>query len=554
MVKSEPEDDAPNSVFGGTISKAKHRLVVAIDFGTTFSGIAFTFPNKSPKIHTIQVWPGGIRDPKIATLISYNKNNAEDFIWGSQKHDNIVQGVKLLLDPDQPRPQYLPPSTANSDLKLLGKPAVDAAADFIGALYKHAASEMRSKVQEYYDVCDEEFVLTIPAVWSDKAKNQTLKAAAKAGLGPLTLIKEPEAAALYTVETMKDSKLEVGDAFVICDAGGGTVDLISYEVIRFDPKLEMKELVPGQGSMAGSLGLNMRFEEAVKQVLGDRQYSRIRNEYSFERAMQEFDQRIKRVFKGDPNENYYVEFPDAKLVNDSAKNLEDDFWQMKAYILLPLFLLHQFDIANYSSDIKSIFNPLIDDILGLVQNQVDEVGFKRLAEEKRGTQVKAIFLVGGFGANRYLKNQLELAHPTISIIKPPDAWTAIVKGAVMSQLQHTPSIVSRQATGHYGVKCSQLFNPIRDLGQTTYIDPFSGEKLAPTICWYISRGQDLKTDHAIKIPFHRHLEEGCSDRSLILTSVLIQSPDVLRPKYPSAPDNIKYSMVTDLSTVDRDQF
>jgi hypothetical protein len=38
----------------------------------------------------------------------------------------------------------------------------------------------------------------------------------------------------------------VGDAFVLCDAGGGTVDLISYEVDSVTP-LELKELVPGTG-------------------------------------------------------------------------------------------------------------------------------------------------------------------------------------------------------------------------------------------------------------------------------------------------------------------
>jgi len=33
---------------------------------------------------------------------------------------------------------------------------------------------------------------------------------------------------------------------VLCDAGGGTVDLISYEIDSVTP-LELKELVPGKG-------------------------------------------------------------------------------------------------------------------------------------------------------------------------------------------------------------------------------------------------------------------------------------------------------------------
>lgn len=43
--------------------------------------------------------------------------------------------------------------------------------------------------------------------------------------------------------------LHRGDAFVVCDAGGGTVDLISYEVQGVLPELQVKEMVPGLGEL-----------------------------------------------------------------------------------------------------------------------------------------------------------------------------------------------------------------------------------------------------------------------------------------------------------------
>jgi hypothetical protein len=39
---------------------------------------------------------------------------------------------------------------------------------------------------------------------------------------------------------------QVGDAFVLCDAGGGTVDLITYEIVSLHP-FELKELVAATG-------------------------------------------------------------------------------------------------------------------------------------------------------------------------------------------------------------------------------------------------------------------------------------------------------------------
>lgn len=75
----------------------------------------------------------------------------------------------------------------------------------------------------------------------------TINQAAKtAGITPVTLIKEPEAAALYSIRRL-DAFLDPHDVIVICDAGGGTVDLISYEIEKTEPRLELKEIVPGSG-------------------------------------------------------------------------------------------------------------------------------------------------------------------------------------------------------------------------------------------------------------------------------------------------------------------
>lgn len=55
---------------------------------------------------------------------------------------------------------------------------------------------------------------------------------------------------MYVQHEIQDIALttpKVGDAFVLCDAGGGTVDLISYEITKLAPTLELRELVPGTG-------------------------------------------------------------------------------------------------------------------------------------------------------------------------------------------------------------------------------------------------------------------------------------------------------------------
>lgn len=109
----------------------------------------------------------------------------------------------------------------------------------------------------------------MPAVWNEKAQSRTLACAKKAGLDPiLRAISEPEAAAIYTLDAMDPHKLNVGDTFVLCDAGGGTVDLISYRIETLEPVLKLEEAAPGSGDFYGSMFVNRRFQEFIKQKLG----------------------------------------------------------------------------------------------------------------------------------------------------------------------------------------------------------------------------------------------------------------------------------------------
>lgn len=71
-----------------------------------------------------------------------------------------------------------------------------------------------------------EFILTIPAIWTDLAKSKVIQTAENAGLGRhrenLQLCTEPEAAAVHTLRAIQPHELQVGQSIVICDAGGGT--------------------------------------------------------------------------------------------------------------------------------------------------------------------------------------------------------------------------------------------------------------------------------------------------------------------------------------------
>ena len=168
--------------------------------------------------------------------------------------------------------------------------ALDLTTDYLMVLKNHLVSVLGRQVgPTQAQKTPLEFILTVPAVWSESAKEKTLVAAEKAGFGrdaPIRMISEPvspaassyiihvklicqqEAAAIYVLHRQKLHNLVVGDTFVVCDAGGGTVDLISYTVVKLHPIIEVKEAGPGSGALCGSTYINRRFKEFLKVKLG----------------------------------------------------------------------------------------------------------------------------------------------------------------------------------------------------------------------------------------------------------------------------------------------
>ena len=120
-----------------------------------------------------------------------------------------------------------------------------------------------------------EYVLTVPAIWSDQGKNAT-KQCARNAFGEdcdIQLIAEPQAAAIYVLKERHRLKpLTLHDHYVICDAGGGTVDLVTYQVLNVDP-LELGASARGTGGVCGSIFLNRGFEDLLAKKLGAYYYN-----------------------------------------------------------------------------------------------------------------------------------------------------------------------------------------------------------------------------------------------------------------------------------------
>ncbi len=272
-------------------------------------------------IEIIKTWPGGngITSDKVPTEMTYDlpadalPGTEPTVRWGFQfkPEESRLRCMKLFLDRTQKLPFYVSPLETAAQLSRYKKTVVDAVADYLTQVYRHTMDTLSRRYGASFMASTRvDFVLTCPAVWSDAAKNTTLLAAERAGMGDrssIQMISEPEAAAVYTLKAIQPNHLNVGDNFIVCDGGGGTVDLIAYKIISQNP-LRVEESAVGTGGLCGSAFLNYRFEEHVCQRLGQSRFDDMKTKKgkTWQMGLRYFEEFVKRNFNEDEHQEINI--------------------------------------------------------------------------------------------------------------------------------------------------------------------------------------------------------------------------------------------------------
>ena len=479
--------ESKGALYLNGIDAPQDKLIIGVDFGTTYSGVAAAYSATPDDIDIIKAWPGGngITSDKVPTEIAYGPPNiAKDptldtdvakqrqIRWGFQfkPEESRLRCIKLFLDRNQKLPHFVSPLETAAQLRRCERTVMDAVSDYLTKIYNHTMETLTRRYGEsFMSTTKVDFVLTVPAVWSDAAKNATLQAAERAGMGnrhELKLISEPEAAAVYTLKTIQPSGIKEGDNFIVCDAGGGTVDLIAYKVTKVSP-LRVEESAVGTGGLCGSAFLNYRFEDHVRERIGVERYVTMREKKpkTWMMGLRYFEEFVKRNFNEEEHSEVNVPFPG--LADDEEAGLESGFLIMTA------------------EQVKAIFEPVIEQVTELVEGQVNAI------KEKSG-RVSGIILVGGFGQSNYLYTRLkqhfnsavpppnyserpthsiaETLEQSVEVLQPLHAWTAVVRGAVLRGLEGSV-VEKRRSRWHYGTSYATVFDDTKHPIDDRYWSP-----------------------------------------------------------------------------------
>ncbi|KAL2824108.1 hypothetical protein BDW59DRAFT_147844 [Aspergillus cavernicola] len=514
--------NSPHEVEGAGRSKAS--LIVGIDFGTTFSGVAFAFAtNNEAREDIITEWPGAgtHTKQKIPTVLYYDQYQ-EVVGWGPDIANALAptgypkQGVQkvewfklqlMLSGNTYIDPINLPPLPP-------GKSEIDVAADYLFKLRQAMRAQLQKTLGEVFtrEERNIKYYLTVPAIWNDAGKAATRAAALQAGFlrdendNRLTLISEPEAAALFCAKTGL-LNLKVGDAILIVDCGGGTVDLIAYEVEEEQP-FSVAECTAGSGDSCGSTALNRNFSNILRAKIrkmklpdGSRTAGKV-----YAKCIMDFENRIKADFRNNGQKwavdvGIEADFPDA--------GIEEGY------------------MTFTNEEILQCFEPVVNRILELVRNQI-------IAIQAQNRNLQNVLVVGGFGASEYLFQQIKLHVPPqyqSKVVRPMDSVAAIVKGAVTAGI--TERVVThRVARRHYLMATLQPFKEGYHPEQYRVPSLDGRDRCKYTRQIFVQKGERVKIGEPVKVSFFRQVAPGAT---LMYEDILYACDEDVCPEYTKDP-------------------
>ncbi|KAK3100280.1 hypothetical protein FSP39_017450 [Pinctada imbricata] len=491
------------------IPQEDYMYVAAIDFGTTFSGYAFAmrhnFLKDKANIHTTN-WiapSGGITSLKTPTTLllnpdksfnsfGYDAEAAYTSLSEDDKHENYFYFRRFkmsLFDRDKRL-------TRETKLKdMVGKkelPALEIFTHSIRYLKDHLLKRLENSGMKTLPG-DIMWVLTVPAIWDDPAKQFMREAAEKADIlgGQLKIALEPEAASVFC-QVLPIEKLEGADSvglrcfspgsrYLVLDAGGGTVDITVHEVQRNG---SLKELDCASGGAWGGIYVDQMFKEMLEDIVGKGVLEgfALANTSDYIALFHQFEAK-KRNIPNDPSEKVTIKIPQTLI-----EMFEDDetgaFHRaiMESRYKDSLTLVK--DKVRISNEcFRSFFKEAADSIVDHVRNLLN-------SPKVKGT--KNILMVGGFSESLLLQRTVRDAFPDCRVIIPQEAGLCVLKGAVIFGYR-PKTIIGRVAKCTYGIASTTTFQHGKHRKEKLFMAE-GKERCKDIFNKHVTLGDELKMD------------------------------------------------------------
>uniref|UniRef100_A0A087X6D3 Heat shock protein family A (Hsp70) member 12A.2 n=1 Tax=Poecilia formosa TaxID=48698 RepID=A0A087X6D3_POEFO len=437
--------------------------VIAIDFGTAYSGYAFSIAKRDEESQPyVPRWGReyGFDSPKTPTCILFNEDETcLSFGYEAKmayKEMSGEEAKKHYLFEDFKMALYSKFQLwLNTQIKAANGKSMKALKVFSESLrfLKEDALRTISRNAEgkIFLASDFTWVLTVPAIWDPSAKQFMREAAMQAGIvaeggeDRLLMALEPEAASVwckklpsegFISEKHNEESLDqsAGTQYIVVDCGGGTIDITVHEVLGGGA---LKELHKASGNNLGGQSVDRKFKQFLRGIFPEGVWD------EFEQNSPSAAQRIMYEFtylkQSEKDVQISCPFALGKLAKDKS-----DTGNIKS----ELGASWDGEFIKISRDkMRSFYNKSLK---GITEN-LQEIFTSAL-------NIKYMLLVGGYAQSKVLQQHItdQFGH-RCKVLCPFRAQEAILRGAV--EFGRNPNVVaSRKSSYSYGFAVCEKFD------------------------------------------------------------------------------------------------
>ncbi|KAH8950606.1 hypothetical protein BDL97_10G094500 [Sphagnum fallax] len=446
------------------VNNSGARVVVGLDFGTTYSGYSFAHKSKPKDIFTFYDWVGA-PTPYCKTLTGiYYKPREEEAggggddrklvckSWGypgraeferdcaalrRSRNNNNSQAVELPVvigtyltrfkldlqsggaaaaaaagngDDAAAKEHLLPSSSSSSSSGTLypsGLTVNRVISDYLREIGKHVMEQLHKHYGEQLSMESVQWCITVPSIWSDSAKRQMKKCMVDAGL-VMGANGGGSAAGLHHASCGSPHRLIM---LLVADIGGGTSDIVVQEWLGGDDddadSYKVQEVTRSTGGFCGGIYVDKQFIKFMTQQIGCLTGYFLRNPSYKAELLRKWEE-LKRTF-GDP-----LSFG-GDIMLDLPRKLSsawEDYDQQQG--LAERESYEEFQLSH--ADMQAIFDPVVNENLDLIGAQIAQTG-----------DIKVMLVVGGFAGSPYLMKRIKerFACAVEKIISPPNPGNAV---------------------------------------------------------------------------------------------------------------------------------
>ncbi|XP_011408103.1 PREDICTED: heat shock 70 kDa protein 12A-like [Amphimedon queenslandica] len=313
--------------------------------------------------------------------------------------------------------------------------------------------------------------------------------AAKEEVNPekLSLALEPEVAAIAAQHQSAVSG-SPPQRYMVVDIGGGTVDITVHD--KSHGRISI--VLPPMGNTWGGTTVNEALSMILEEIVKDK---------GFKSFLSSDPTRAKAAL----NKFFYGEFEERKKTfGDTTKGIREmvltlpktfvSFYGNRKLREVRKMNMH-YDPGdgsleiNYSQLEEKVFKSTVEKILECV----------RAAFDKLTDHIDTVYLVGGFGGCKFVRQKIEEAighHRGMlydNIVCPVQPDLAVVTGAVM--WRKDPNIIqSRVANATYGIECQPVFDPSIHDEHYKSVDEDGVQRCANVFKVFVLKGEEIKDE------------------------------------------------------------